>query len=492
MWKIVLAEDEPLLRKALKKILSSHEEYEICFEGTNGTTVLEYLRTHKADILISDIRMPVMDGLELVRKIRQQNASIKIIVLSGYSDFEYARHMLNYNAFSYLLKPVVPEELLETVEKACRQLTDEQADNRILKSHKFQDFQNQGYVHFTSEMPPGMLTSQHLIACCMDFETQPQKQQLIQWQLDFEELLYPSCCFCLDSYLYLVIDLSAPDRDLIEDITEVQLYFEERSIAVRMGIGLEADSMMEVSLSMKQAQKSLLDYQALPYHAAVYYQRISLLENQNRASYPLTEEKELLDAVTGQDEKEISAGIRSLGKKLASQKEEMIFENLTELFFSCKRELSQYRVPLEWDRLYQAIRTWQPWPSILSDLEELLLQCHRSLQTARKSCNTPMVVKAQRYIQEHYPEPLSLEELANYCFLSKSHFCRIFKTETGQTFKAYLNQVRINSAKNLLKTTPLKNYEIAEQIGFDDPSYFNGLFKKLVGMTPNEYRNSVK
>ena len=165
---------------------------------------------------------------------------------------------------------------------------------------------------------------------------------------------------------------------------------------------------------------------------------------------------------------------------------------MTELFFSCKRELTQYRIPAEWDDLYYSIQSKEPWEKLRNQLKDILVNYYLNLQGARKSSSTPVVIETKKYIQEHYSEPITLDEVANYCFLSKSHFCKIFKTETGMTFKAYLNLVRIKEAKQLLKTTTLKNYEIAESIGFDDPSYFNGLFKKIVGMTPNEYRNSSR
>ena len=146
---------------------------------------------------------------------------------------------------------------------------------------------------------------------------------------------------------------------------------------------------------------------------------------------------------------------------------------------------------MEWEDLYYAVRNRIPWEQTLQQLENLLESCHLNLLEARANSNTPTILRARQYIREHSSQALTLDEVANYCYLSKSHFCKIFKTETGMTFKAYLNQQRIESAKNLLKTSSLKNYEIAETIGFDDPSYFHELFKKSVGMTPTEYRNSA-
>lgn len=490
MWKIMLVEDESLLRKALKKTISENPGYEICHEAANGISALKYLQNHKVDIIISDIRMPSMDGLELAKRIHDMEISVKIIILSGYSDFEYARHMLKYDAFSYLLKPIVPEELMDTLRLACEKIRQEETGKNILKSHTFQNFQKEGYAHFTSELPCILLNSTNLAACCIDFEKSPEKESLARWQFELERTLYPCCCFWLDSYLYLVLDASSPDADLTETIIEIQLYFENQNIATRIGVGLNAASMMEISSSITQARNALHHYHQLPLHEIVYYQRISLLET-NSGSYPLTAEKNLLNAVISLEETDIHSYITDIQKQLESQGTELIYLHLTELIFSCKRELSQYGFCLEWENLYYSARARVPWEQVLLHLEKILADCHQNLLATRASSCTSIIIKARQYISEHATEPLTLDEVANYCYLSKSHFCKIFKNETGETFKSYLNQIRIEMAKNLLETTNLKSYEIAEAIGFDDPSYFNELFKKKWGMTPNRYRKRI-
>ncbi len=490
MWKIMLVEDESLLRKALKKTISENPDYDICHEAANGVSALEYLQNHKVDIIVSDIRMPSMDGLELIKRIYDMGISVKIVILSGYDDFEYARHMLKYHAFSYLLKPIVPEELMDTLQLACENIRQQENNKNILKSHTFQNFQKEGYAHFTSELPGILLNSTHLAACCIDFERSPEKEDLAQWQLELERALYPCCCFWLDTYLYLVIDASSPNMDLTETIIEIQLYFENQNIATRIGVGLTVPSMMEISSSISQARNALHYYHQLPLHEIVYYQRISLLEA-NSGSYPLTAEKNLFNAVISLEEADIHPYITEIQKQLEPQGTELIYQNLTELLFSCRREFSQYGFPVEWENLYYSARARIPWEEILLQLEKILTDFHQSLLKTRNSSSTSIIIKARQYISEHATEPLTLDEVANYCYVSKSHFCKIFKNETGETFKSYLNQIRIELAKNLLETTSMKSYEIAEAIGFDDPSYFNELFKKKWGMTPNRYRKRI-
>lgn len=488
MWKIMLVEDEALLRKALKKIITQNPDYEICYEAANGNAALDYLRDHKVDIMISDIRMPSMNGLKLVEEVYKMGYSLITIILSGYDDFEYARHMLKYEAFSYLLKPVVPEELLECLSHACEKIRQQESRKSILKSHTFQNFQKQGYAHFTSDIPGSLLNSTRLTVCCIDFEISPDKEKLVQWQFDLERSLYPCCCFWLDSYLYLVLDFASPNNDPEEALIEIQSYFEEQGLEICIGIGLSAPSIMDVSSSMAQAKAALHFYPQLPLGEVIYYERISNLES-GSSSYPLASEKNLLKAVISPARLSIHSYIQEIQDHLTLQSTELIYQNLTELIFSCKHELSPYKITVDWESLYYAARARLPWQQILSQLEQTLDLFHMHLIENRSSALTPAMVKARQYIREHATKPLTLDEVAGYCYLSKSHFCKMFKAEMGSTFKAYLNQIRIELAKEYLETTTMKNYEIAEAIGFEDPSYFNELFKKKYGMTPTEYRN---
>lgn len=488
MFKIVIAEDEFLLQKALQKIISQQTDYEIIFTAPNGKAAFEYLLSHKADILITDIRMPVMDGLELVAKITDSGIRIKTIVISGFNDFNYAKHMLKHGAFSYLLKPLVTEELLSTLAEAARTIQEEESKRNILKSHKFNALQQNGYVHFTDELPSVLLNSRRLSACCADFKNSPSKAAIANFQFDLESRFYPCCCFMLDAYLYLVTSLDDPERDRIEIVTELQSYFSGRNIPVRIGIGLTVFSMMDIHQSMKQARHALRFYEALPFDEFVDYERIPLLEVP-AIPYPLTEEKNLLESVYSHSPERIQQHITQFHACLSGQDKDVIYQTLTELAVSCKREFSGYHLDYcDWDEIHFQIQHRQKWSSILYGIRKILLYIQLQLTESRRLANCSASITARKYIEEHMKEPLTLDEVANACFLSKSHFCKIFKEETGKTFKAYLNDIRIERAKDLLKNSSLKNYEIAQEIGIEDASYFNELFKKITGMTPVEFR----
>ena len=488
MFKIVIAEDEFLLQKALQKIIIGQTRYEISFTASNGKAALDYLLLHRADILITDIRMPVMDGLELVTKIKDSGIRIKTIVISGYNDFEYAKHMLKHGAFSYLLKPLVTEELLSTLAEASRTIQEEESKRNILKSHKFNALQQNGYVHFTDELPSVLLNSHRLFACCTDFKSSPAKTDIADFQFDLETRFYPCCCFMLDNYLYLVTSLEDPERDRIEIVTELQSYFTDRNISVKIGIGLAVLSMMEVYQSMKQARHALRFYKALPFDEFVDYERIPLLEVP-AIPYPLTEEKNLLESVYSHSPDRIQQHITQFYTYLSGQDKDVIYQTLAELAVSCKREFSGYQLEYcDWDEIHFQIQHRQKWSGILYGIRKILLYIQLQLTESRRLANCSTAMTARKYIEDHMKEPLTLDEVANACFLSKSHFCKIFKEETGRTFKAYLNDIRIERAKDLLKNSTLKNYEIAQEIGIEDASYFNELFKKITGMTPVEFR----
>lgn len=489
MYKILIAEDEVLLQKALRKIISTQEDFEICYVAPNGKSALDYLHSHKTDILITDIRMPVMDGLELVTKIKEEGIRVKTIVISGYNDFEYAKHMLKHGAVSYLLKPLVTSELIDALQESVRTIREEENKRNILKSHKFDALQQNGYVHFSDEMPSALLNSHKIFACCTDFKCTPAKDLIADFQFELETILYPCCCFILDTYLYLITSLDDPERDRIEIVTEIQSYFSGKNIPVRIGIGLIFSSMMDINQSMKQARHALRFYEALPYNEFIDYEQICTKEVP-AIPYPLAEEKNLTETVYQHNPGGIHEYITWFETYLSGQDIDIIYQILTELTVNCKREFSNYKLNYcNWDDILFQIQHRHFWQDILYSIKETLLNAQQQLTEIRRQENCSTSASARKYIEQHLKEPLTLEDVANACFLSKSHFCKIFKEETGKTFKTYLNEVRIERAKSLLRHSSLKNYSIAKEVGIEDASYFNELFKKTTGLTPNEFRN---
>lgn len=487
MWKIVIAEDEALLRRALRKIIGEQEGYEICFEATNGQQAFDYLTSHKADILLTDIRMPIMDGLTLIEKINEQKLTLKAIIISGYNDFEYARHMMRNGAAAYLLKPLVPTELLETLEAISNTLQLEETNRNILKSHKFKELLEHQEVHFTNECSSSLLNATSLFACCIDFVDKQARKDVTALQIQLEDLFYPCCCFLMDNYLYIVHNIDEPNKERIELVLELQSYFEKNQTVTRIGVGLVVSSIMQINTSMQQARKALHYYRNMETNEFVDYERISLLTD-NTLPYPLTEEKKLMEAVSRGTPENIKEAIIDYSSAISNQNTDSILHILTELAIFCKRDLMQYHIHLEWEKVFASITLHKPWQSILDLIKDLLLQGNQKLVTSRGLSNVSFTTQAREYIKLHACEQITLEEVTNSCFLSKSYFCKIFKEETGMTFKAYLNSVRIDLAKELLRTSSLKNYEVAQAVGFEDPSYFNEIFKRMTGMTPAEYK----
>lgn len=486
MFKIVIAEDEILLQKALQKVISQYPDFEICFIGSNGQTALDYLCTHKVDILITDIRMPSMDGLELITMIKEAGLNVRTIVISGYNDFEYAKHMLTYGASAYILKPLMAEELMHALQETAKVIRQEETQRNILKSYKFNMLQQQGYVHFTDEIPPALLHSQKLFASCISFKCSPAKDIVIKFQFELETSLHPCCCFVLDTYLYTITTLDNPERERLEIVTELQSYFSTMNIQTKIGIGLPVVTMMDIHKSMKQARHALRFYESLSFNEFVDYERIAFLEVPS-IPYPLTEEKKLLDSVHSHDPDAVQSNITVLKSMFSKWDIDIIYQFLTELTINCKREFVSYNLDYcNWDEILFQIHHQHPWEQILYSIRQTLLWIQLQLNENQKTM--PIAVTVKKYVQDHLKDPISLEEVAAACFLSKSHFCKIFKEETGKTFKSFLNEIRIEHAKTLLRRSSLKNYEICAEIGLEDVSYFNELFKKVTGMTPSEFR----
>lgn len=248
-------------------------------------------------------------------------------------------------------------------------------------------------------------------------------------------------------------------------------------------------SMMDINQSMKQARHALRFYEALPYNEFIDYEQICTKEVP-AIPYPLAEEKNLTETVYQHNPGGIHEYITWFETYLSGQDIDIIYQILTELTVNCKREFSNYKLNYcNWDDILFQIQHRHFWQDILYSIKETLLNAQQQLTEIRRQENCSTSASARKYIEQHLKEPLTLEDVANACFLSKSHFCKIFKEETGKTFKTYLNEVRIERAKSLLRHSSLKNYSIAKEVGIEDASYFNELFKKTTGLTPNEFRN---
>lgn len=381
--KVFLVEDEIIMREGIRNNIDWEKEgFEFVGEASDGELAYPLIQDLKPDILITDIRMPFMDGLELSRRVKKEIPDIKIIVLSGYDEFEYAREGIRIGITEYLLKPIDGNKLLEAVKRVAQLIQSEQEPQRESKSGKERD---------------------------SDGDNQPEKRG--------EAAVQNSPA------------LKEPEPGILE-VGKLDRRVAERFL--KTGLKREVSNFIDdyfSSFGINNIQ-SLLFRQYVT--TDMYFTAVSMLEGLGYENGELAKH---------------CGEIRDINKVLSSVE-------------SNKEYLKKV--------LTTAI-----------DLREAV---------SRKKYHS-LLEEAKSYIQQHYDDAnISLNSVAASVNLSPNHFSSIFSQEMGKTFVEYLTFVRMEKAKELLRTSSLKSSEIAYAVGYKDAHYFSYLFKKNQDCTPKEYR----
>ncbi|KRF42163.1 response regulator [Paenibacillus sp. Soil787] len=537
MYKIVIADDEDNVREGIRESLNWDElGFGVVGVFENGREVIQAMEQLQPDVVLTDINMPFMDGLEVSRYLFEHYPHTKIIILTGYDEFEYAQEALKLKVHDYILKPNTADELHEILSKVKADLDDENRKVEDLSKLKQQLRESLPLVRerFLNQLVTGnirggkledklayldidlSLSRSHYVVAVIDVDDHGELQRF--YPESESELLYFAVCnisleiiarekngivFQNNSEKTIVIlygeNVETLREEALRILEEINLSVKEYlRFTVSIGVGDICTSLNKIHLSHKRASTAL-EYRFFLGKNRIIH--ISDIEGELDESIPYDKlwERKLV-----------------LGLKSGTQHEiEVIVENII-------KNLKESYLPM--DRCY--IHIQQIIVSIMDALEELDIRealhnsaalspltviyglktldevevwlksyCSRTtniiLETRNNFCKM-QAMKAEEYIKENYADTkISMDAVCKYLVLSTSYFSLIFKNHTGETFISYLTRIRVEKSKELLKCTDLKTYEIADRVGYTDPHYFNLIFKKAMGMTPTEYRRMM-
>lgn len=378
VYNLLLVDDEkPIREKLINNTDWKGNNYQV-FAAADGAEALEIIKNRGIDILVTDIQMPKLSGMNLIEKARENSSLLKVIVISGFAEFEYAQKSIRYGVNDYLLKPFRSEKLLEVVNKARDELIKEKNNEQRLASLR---------AEMSSYINENKLNSSYNWLIDDQFF---QHQSLIMDRIDLNAVLKRGS---RDDILKTV-------NKIIDELESVDLN-REKLYVVLNNLILESFKIIKD-----------LDYRVE-----------DLLEIIN---------KEKIEKINSENLKEI----------------EII-------------------------------------------LKEFLLRLHDLISFNPDDKNQQIINEMKEYIAANYQDGITLSEMARKFNLSSGHLSNLFHEETGESFSDYLNMIRLNKAKELLKTTDDKIYQIADQLGFNDAYYFSSWFKKLVGASPTTYRDNI-
>lgn len=536
LYRIILVDDEEEVRKSIiKKIQWEEAGFLVAGDAENGQEALEKLEVLEPDVVLTDIRMPYMDGLALAEKIHQKYPSVKVVIFSGYDDFEYAQKAIKLNVAEYILKPVNAEELTAILKKIKTNL-DEEIELRRDVSQLRERYRNSLPIireHFLNDLVRGSLDEETIYknmveygiplsegrrftAAAIHVEKEDigegkalslhREQELIpiSVRLLVEEKLKGYCQFAVCSVSSELVVIAALDDhitktgliDLLGDICKESRRILEVSITI--GIGRSQDHLADISGSFKSAMNAL-GYKAIVGTGSTIYINDVEPVSRGKLVFDGKDESELIAAIKFGPEEKICAVLQGLVGKMGAPVHFRQYQAyMLGMINALTQLVQQYDLGLnemfgsETD-YFVLMTDMRKRNELYQWLMEASFRMNKAMNEERENKIKNVIREARQYILDHYQDPdLSVEKICRHLHMSPAYFSTMFKKETGQTYIAYLTEVRLNKAVELLNTTEDKTYIIAAKVGYQEQNYFSYVFKKRFGVSPTKYRGIQK
>ena len=544
MLKIFLAEDEVVVRETIKRMIPWEElGFELVGEAADGEMALPLLIRQQPDLLITDIKMPFMDGLTLARLAKKEIPGLKVVILSGYDDFNYAKQAIGIGVEDYLLKPITKNALIERLSEIRSRYEHEKTQKEYYEKfqREMQAYEKNSSRDFFEALVGGSMDMMEVykraeklgldivaeaynvliftMNCDEDFSR--QRDEYSSWEAESLELLENffaghSSAMLFRSNIFSYGVLLKGQRETIEENTRACVD-EIRKILSRQ------DGRREWFLAVGQSVERLSQIQK-SYHTASRAFSQRYLYDENILYY---DEMETMEHPGGQAETEDNAYLQKvdvnalnpaiLQKFLSNGLQEETENFVKDYFYAIGQEPMESLV----FRNYVILNVRFSVISFIkglgcdtnemesADTEEVLAESGKNMESAiayaKKMISQAIEIRDQNsgnknrsilktavdFIDSHYmEEDISLNTVANVANVSSNHFSALFSQNMGQTFIEYLTTLRMNKAKELLRCTGMRSSEIAGEIGYKDAHYFSYLFKKTQGMTPSDYRKA--
>lgn len=506
--KIVVLDDEKRVCELVCALVLWDElNLELAGTANDGLEGLKLIKEVNPDIVITDIRMPSMDGLELIEKAKEFNNDLQFIIISGYRQFDYAKKAIKFGVSDYLLKPLNQNELTESLKKMIK-IHEEKKKNKgdvvnrdQLRQYFLREFieSSESVDNFQTFFNPSEKISTSIINCDGEFYKYDDKaievirtkiKDVFFLYLDFAtdwDLIYVPSIHCFVMFISytmedeekILVNLQKAFKDVIINFSNL---YQNLELTYNLGKPVYDVSLIEESFE-KVRSSSIL--------------RIN--NRHGRFNMPtdekLSTDEDVLNSVF------LKIRNLSIEEKLNDQlldEQLLILDRLdVNKFFLTVETLTVslqkfYKLQLEdeyGDMNFERIFFCNEKSQIISILRELIVYGYSKIINKLKTENVKPIRDAQQYLSTHYAEDqLSLDYISEVVHLSPTYFSALFKKETGQGFLEYLKELRINKSKELLASTTLPIKEISEKVGYHDSRHFSKCFKKQLGLKPQDYR----
>jgi len=523
MYKLLLIDDEQIILEGLvQKIDWYGQRLELAASATNGLSALRLVEELKPDIVLTDIRMPGMDGIELIKRLKEFQPQLLCIILSGYGDFDYAKRAIQYGVEAYLLKPVKDAELNRTLAEIVDKLEKRKLEDGYvasLKNNYMKQQQSMLSLSMTrlisgSALPEDLAQLPELLLAGAGYAV----------LVDMDSIKYPHLGFCEEEqslfhygvlniienclslhgvqgvvfkhafnryeFVALIASVSTRDNSACwqEAIAHIARYMRVR---VTVGVGTAVRQPTELARSYTDARQASLN-KVLRGGGLVYmYNPVS--RHTDLHAFSANEQRMLVHCLETHNVKAIGEWLLKKLRLLAEDSA-VQYQELQQFIEQMLETLQQFHQKNGFDAAADNR------PAVLhreSDMEaiyaELLQLCEqyalRPLDGSRMT-GEQIVEEVICYIDQHYNEDISLQWISATYFIHANYFSRIFKEKAGVTLSEYILQTRMKQAMHLIKETSLQVKEIAQLVGYEQPAYFSLIFRKTFGVSPIQLRGA--
>ena len=521
MYKVLIVDDEDLIREGLKTFVKWNEMgFEVVGEAADGNQAFEIIKKLKPHVLLTDIKMPSCTGIDLMNRIKESGIDVKIVVLSGYDEFEYAKAALEVGAVDYLLKPIKFDKLKEVFSKIK-----EDYDRKTQESIKMTKAMNTLRSQFFTNIIDGVVKNPEDIS-----------KQARELNINLSCKYYITIIVEMDDYSALAGKYSARDLDVykfaIRNVSEeiclkygesytfpaheaevVVIYGSDedesgniKSLAYELKSGIDSVIDFTVTISVGDIFENIAELY-LSYAECRKRADRKFILGKDRIIFP--EDAKAPEAVNAPDaniEGKLLLFIRNRDKQGISDLLDRHFsafrsrDIICEQFFAILRLIAKYLRKngintselIDENRIdYASIRNKDTLADILSELKTIIGNVIDHLSSEELSNNNMIIGEVKEFVTRHFKEDISLEAVAQKVHLHPMYLSKVFKKETGVNFIDFLTNVRINKARELMHDSSLKMYEISGLVGYRSSKHFSKVFKDITGVTPKDYRKNL-
>lgn len=504
--KILLVDDEREEREGISWLIEKYKYPLEIMQAANGKEALKCIENHKIDILFTDVKMPIMNGLELAKQVHETRPEMKIIIFSAYGEFSYAKQALEANAVSYLLKPIEIEEFQKVMISVMQSIHEESEEDQRLQTAELQNRRNLLYKVFSSgrierkeeEKVVQALGVEQGEACrFVDIEfTENFFEEHEEIFLRFLKMYLGERVSYLEMYPnegYLIVRdnrfLSGNDlqKQMEKFLRDLQRRTKSEAVVIISETVEQAEDLREQLQKIHTIQAELFGYGNRIISVRNYYS-----ETEHYAQDAESAGKQMLQAIESMDTELISRQNRQLIKVVASL-DNVSKIYLQNLLYTIVKEIYDKIPKMEFEEalalaeaLFQARSLNAMLEVYKQAIEKLLNFLERDVQD-----DSRIIQKIKNLIEKEYTKDISLNYVADNVNLTPAYVSYIFKKETGQTLVKYVTDMKMVKAKKMLEEGNLKIVQMARICGYENQSYFNRLFKNYYGITPKQLREKI-